>query len=169
MAVTGSMVTSISTAISRLTIRFFMSLSSCVFSLFSTPYRQDTAYCINISVPPPEIPGKNNIHVNLHEISKRFLTIRITADKKREKPQIAVASPVLIVSFRVCLLILSAISVDAVPVANYGIRFLHDPADGFVQQLQVVDVHGTVAVDVHSAPEAAAISPHCRRTTTQSC
>jgi hypothetical protein len=77
-----------------------MSLSSCVFSLFSTPYRQDTAYCINISVPPPEIPGKNNIHVNLHEISPRFLTIRITADKKREKPQIAVASPVLIVPFR---------------------------------------------------------------------
>ena len=54
-------------------------------------------------------------------------------------------------------------------IANYGIRFLHDPADGFVQQLEVIDIHSAVAVDVHSAPEAAAISPHCRRTTTQSC
>ena len=33
-------------------------------------------------------------------------------------------------------------------IANYGIRFLHDPADGFVQQLQVVDVHGTVHIHV---------------------
>ncbi len=104
-----------------------------------------------ISVPPLEIPGKNNICVNLYEIPPRLLTIRITADKKREKPQIAVASPVLIVSFRVCLLILSAISVDAVPVANYGIRFLHDPADGFVQQLEVVDVHGAVHIHVGQA------------------
>ena len=35
MAATGSIVTSISTAISRLTIRFFMGFSSCVFSRFN--------------------------------------------------------------------------------------------------------------------------------------
>ena len=60
-------------------------------------------YFTNISVPPTGISGKAGIYGVLHEILKQNLTIRITADKKREKPQIAAASPVLLVLLWTCL------------------------------------------------------------------